>query len=211
MTAKVITIAQQKGGAGKTTLAAHLAVAFAKAGQRVALLDIDPQGSLAEWFKTRSAAPIANAHPLHVYDISGWRVAGEVTRLKSQHDLVIIDSPPHAETDAKVAVRAADLVLIPIQPSPMDVWATAPTVKLAEAERVPILIVLNRVPPRGKIVDLMRQELAAKKLPVAAAAVGNRIAFAASMLEGRSVIEQDPRSAGAEEIGRLTQEIRAQL
>jgi chromosome partitioning protein len=211
MAAKVLTVAQQKGGAGKTTLAAQLAVAFAQQGRRVALVDIDPQGSLAQWFRVRSDASHPGAAALHVSEVSGWRAAGEVSTLKNSHDLVIIDSPPHAETEAKVAVRAADLVVIPIQPSPMDVWATAPTVKLAESENVPAILVLNRVPPRGRIVETMRQRLTADRLTVAAATLGNRIAFAASMLEGRTVLEQAPRSTGAAEIRALADEIAARL
>ncbi len=207
MSAKVLTIAQQKGGAGKTTLAAHLAVAFAKGGRRVALVDIDPQASLGTWFEIRARAPSPQAAPLHFSAVSGWKTATEVDRLKRQHDLVIIDSPPHAETEAKVAVRAADLVLVPVQPSPMDIWATAPTLELARSERVPVLVVLNRMPPRGKIIEVMRAKLADQNLTVAAASIGNRVRFAASMLEGRTVIEQEPRSAGALEVIRLADEI----
>jgi chromosome partitioning protein len=211
MAAKVITVAQQKGGAGKTTLVAQLAVAFAQMGRRVALVDIDPQGSLAAWFRVRCDGSHPGAAALHVSEVSGWRTAGEVATLKNSHDLVIIDSPPHAETEAKVAVRAADLVVIPIQPSPMDVWATAPTVKLAESENVPAILVLNRVPPRGRIVETMRQRLAGDGLTVATTALGNRIAFAASMLEGRTVLEQAPRSTGAAEVRALADDIAARL
>lgn len=211
MPAKVLTIAQQKGGAGKTTLAAHLAVAFSRAGRRVALVDIDPQASLGAWFEVRAGAPSPHAVPLHFSSVSGWKTATEVDRLKRHHDLVIIDSPPHAETEAKVAVRAADLVLVPVQPSPMDIWATAPTIELARAERVPILVVLNRVAPRGRLVEAMRARLRDQELPVAAAALGNRIRFAASMLEGRTLVEQAPKSTGAQEVIRLAEEIGEKL
>jgi chromosome partitioning protein len=207
----VLTIAQQKGGAGKTTLAAHLAVAFARAGRTVALVDIDPQASLGAWFAIRDHAPSPHAAALRFASVSGWKTATEVDRLKRHHDLVIIDSPPHAETEAKVAVRAADLVLVPVQPSPMDVWATAPTIELARAERVPVLVVLNRVPPRGRIVETMRATLADQGLTVAAASIGSRVRFAASMLEGRTVVEQDPKGSGAQEILRLADEIAGKL
>ncbi|MGF1641418.1 MAG: ParA family partition ATPase [Rhodospirillales bacterium] len=207
MAAKVLTIAQQKGGAGKTTLAAQLAVAFRIAGRRVALMDIDPQASLADWFRVRGEGAAGGLQPLDLVDVAGWRAASEVERLKRGYDLVIIDSPPHAETEAKVAVRAADLVLVPIQPSPMDVWATRPTMDLAAAAKVPVLVVLNRVPPRGRIVDLMRARMAADALPVAQAAIGNRIAFAAAMLEGRTVLETAPRGRAAAEIRALADEI----
>ena len=138
-------------------------------------------------------------------------MAADVDRMKSRHDLVIIDSPPHAETEAKAAIRTADLVLVPIQPSPMDIWATAPTLALARSERVPVLLVLNRMPPRGRLIEQMRAKLEAEGLPVAAATIGNRIAFAASMLEGRSTLEQAPRSAAAMEISALANEIASRL
>ncbi len=211
MAAKVLTIAQQKGGAGKTTLAAQLAVAFAAAGRRVAVIDIDPQRSLAAWHKVRGDSKPAAAHPLHLTEIAGYRVTNEISRLLHGHDLLIIDSPPHAETEAKVAIRAADLVVVPVQPSPMDVWAIKPTLDLAKAEKVAVLVVLNRVPPRGKIIETIRAMLAADALPVAGASIGNRLAFASSMMAGRAVVETDPRSAAATEIRALAQEIGARL
>lgn len=210
MAAKVLTIAQQKGGAGKTTLAAHLAVAFANSGKRVGLIDIDPQASLSDWYKVRAGLPAA-ASPLSFAAVAGWKMAADVDRMKSRHDLVIIDSPPHAETEAKAAIRAADLVVVPVQPSPMDIWATAPTLTLARNERVPVLLVLNRMPPRGRLVEQMRAKLEADGLAVAAATIGNRIAFAASMLEGRSTLEQAPKGAAALEIKALADEITSRL
>ncbi|MCU0838814.1 MAG: ParA family protein [Rhodospirillales bacterium] len=209
--ARVLTIAQQKGGAGKTTLAAHLAVAFVRLGRRVALLDIDPQASLAAWFKLRSAHAKPKIDPLMLSEIAGWRLGTEISRLKAQSDLIIIDSPPHAETEAKIAVRSANLVLVPVQPSPMDVWATGPTVELARAAGVPVLAVLNRVPPRGTIVEQMRSALAAHHLAIATTVIGNRIAFAASMLAGQSILEHAPRAAAAREIKALAEEIAARL
>ena len=209
MAAKVITIAQQKGGAGKTTLAAQLAVAFAADGKRVAIVDIDPQASLADWHRLRNGAQVR--YPLDMSEVAGYRVSTELSRVKSSYDIVVVDSPPHAETEAKLAIRAADLVLIPVQLSPMDIWATGPTVQLARTAGVPVLLVLNRVPPRANIVQIMRAQLAEKELPVAQATIGNRVAFAESMLEGLTVLESDPRSAAAEEIEALRQEVTAAL
>jgi chromosome partitioning protein len=211
MAGKVLTIAQQKGGAGKTTLAAQLAVAFAAAGRKVALADIDPQASLATWHRTRQAAHGDGRHPLTLSAVAGWKAATEVSRLARSHDLVILDSPPHAETEAKTAVRLADLVLIPIQPSPMDLWATRPTTDLARAAGVPVLLVLNRVPPRGKLVEVMRKRLEEGELPVAAATIGNRLAFAASILDGLGVVETAHSSPAAAEILALAEEIGRRL
>jgi len=117
--ALVITVAQQKGGTGKTTLAANIAAALASSC-RVALLDIDPQKSLGRWHSLRRAR-LEQAAALAFSDISGWRLPAEIDRLKRGHDVLVIDSPPQLDTDARVAVRAADLVLVPIQPSLPDV------------------------------------------------------------------------------------------
>ncbi len=211
MTAKIITVAQQKGGAGKTTLVANLSVAFAVAGRRVAAIDVDPQGSLTAWSVARAAAPQRLRAEVACREIAGWRVGTEVGKLAREHDLILIDSPPHAETEAKAAVRAADLVLIPVQPSPMDVWATGATLALAGDARTALLVVLNRMPARGNVVAWIRDRMNEKELPVAATAIGNRVGFAASMIEGRSVIETAPRSAAATEIRALVEEIGGRL
>jgi len=206
MAGKIITVAQQKGGAGKTTLAAQLGVACAAGGRKVALVDIDPQASLGTWWRERNGTDAAR-HSVEVVEVAGYRVGNELTRLKRAFDLVIIDSPPHAETEARLAVRAADLVLVPVQPSPMDIWATQPTIELARSARKPVMVVLNRVPPRGKVVDQMRTRLTESGVPVAATAIGNRVAFAASMLDGAGVVETAARSTAADEIRALGGEI----
>ena len=205
MAAKVITVAQQKGGAGKTTLAAHLAVALAQKGKSVAAVDIDPQGSLSRWLEVRQEAGIEEP-ALTASRIQGWRTAGEVEKLAGSHDFVLIDSPPHMETEARIAVRAASLVVVPIQPSPMDLWATAPTVTMADDEGSTCLLVLNRVPPRARLVEELTPE--AKKLgaKLARTTVGNRIALASSMMKGKGVTE-GPKSRAAEEIAALAREV----
>ena len=116
--AVVITVAQQKGGTGKTTLAANIAAALA-ADRRVAILDIDPQKSSARWIGLRGA----RAPSLTSSDLSGWRLAAELDRLRDTHDVVVIDTPPRIDTDARIAIREASLVLVPVQPSPPDLWA----------------------------------------------------------------------------------------
>jgi chromosome partitioning protein len=207
MSGRVITIAQQKGGAGKTSLAAHLAVAWAAEGRTVALLDIDPQESLTEWWRRRLESK--GAGRLSLKTVAGWRAASDVDRLRREADIVVIDSPPHAETAARVGVRSADLVLIPVQLSPMDVWATRPTIDMATRERVPVLVVANRVPPRGRLPDEMRAELERDRLPMASAQLGNRTLFAASLSEGLGVTEAAPSSPAAQEITALAAEVLA--
>ncbi len=205
MPARVIAIAQQKGGAGKTTLAAQLAVAWA-AKKSVAVMDIDPQGSLSAWHGIRAESP-KDLSPIHLSDVSGWRVGTELDRLKNNYDIVIIDCPPHAETETKNAMRASSLVVIPVQPSPMDVWATGPTAAFAAEQGTDVRLVLNRLPPRSRLVDMVQDMLKDKSFKVARNALGNRVAFAASMMEGKGVTESEPSSAAAEEIAALAKEL----
>ena len=205
MAAKVVAVAQQKGGAGKTTIAAQLAVTWTAQRKRVALLDVDPQRSLSFWGAERERGGIKG--PPAVLGIQGWRLATEIDRLKSEFDLLVIDTPPHADSDARVAARAAALILVPLQPSPMDLWATAPTLELARREKGRALLVLNRVPARARLVETVTARIAAEGMPLAEARLGNRSAFAASMLEGKGVTESHPRSAAAEEVAALAAEI----
>lgn len=204
MVAKIITIAQQKGGAGKTTLAAHLAVAWAASGRRkVAIIDIDPQGSLTQWHQQRESRTGAGQTGLTCAAISGWRVRSEIDRLTRNHDLIIIDSPPHTDTEARTAIRAADLVVIPLQPSPMDVWATSATINICKQERVPVKMVLNRVNPQAKLTEAISGEM----IGLTANRFGNRVAFAGSLIEGYGVTEYAPTSPAAEEVRALAKEI----
>ena len=205
MAAKVLAIAQQKGGAGKTTIAIQLGVAWACQGLRVAAFDVDPQGSLIAWYGFRKTMGLDT--PLVAVDVQGWKLSTEIDRMKGSYDVLIIDTPPHAETDARVAVRAASLILVPLQPSPMDLWATKPTLELARREKNRSLLVLNRVPARGKLADIIRGKIAEEGMPLADSPLGNRSAFAASMMEGKGVVETQPKGAAAREIRGLADEI----
>lgn len=207
MAARILTVAQQKGGAGKTTLAAHLAVAYTAMKKRVVAVDIDPQQSLSRWYALRRERLGDAAAGVLVSATEGWRARGEIERVAAGRDVVIIDSPPHAETEARIAIRAADLVVVPVQPSPMDLWATRPTLDLAAAERVPALIVFNRVLPRANLTEIMAAQAEELGARVARARLGNRVAFAAALAEGKAVGESQPRGRAAQEIAALAKEI----
>jgi chromosome partitioning protein len=211
MSGRVITIAQQKGGAGKTTLAVQLGTVWRQQGRSVAMLDIDPQASLFAWFGERRRRGDDAEGGLVVQGLSGWRLTSEVRRFRDDFDVVLIDSPPHAESEARTAVREADLVLVPCQPNALDLWATAPTLELADRERTQALIVLNRVPPRGRAADAVREEIHRRGWPAATAALGNRQAFAASIAEGAGVVEAAGRSAAASEATALADEVLKRL
>jgi chromosome partitioning protein len=207
----IIALAQRKGGAGKTTLAAHLAVGWAQAGRRVAVLDIDPQGSLSRWAELRRAVSVASDAAIDIEALSGWKLGIVLARLRGARDLVILDTPPHAESDARAAIRAADLVVIPVQPSPMDLWATEATLEAARAEKRPVLLVLNRVAPRARLTQDIAIALADTGARLACARLGNRTAFAASIAAGLGVAEYEPGGAAAEELRALRTEIETTL
>ncbi|HTZ35140.1 MAG TPA: ParA family partition ATPase [Stellaceae bacterium] len=206
MAARVITIAQQKGGAGKTTLAAQLAIAWALAGRRLALLDIDPQASLAAWAELRRRR-LGETLGFEFAALAGWRAGEWVERRAREAEIVIVDSPPHAELETRIALRAAGLVLVPLQPSPLDLWATAATVRLAREEGRPMLAVLNRVPARSSLVAGTAAELARDGVPLAAARLGSRVAFAQAMARGSGVSETAPAGPAAAEFAALAAEL----
>jgi chromosome partitioning protein len=207
MPGTIVTIAQQKGGAGKTTLAIHLGLAWAASGRRVAIIDIDPQASLSTWFRLRNERRGTGSTPIEALAVSGWRVTAEVERQAREHDIVLIDSPPHAETEARIAVRAGKLVLVPVQPSPMDLWATKPILDLARAEKTPVLLVLNRVPSRAKLTGAVLEAFKALNVPLAEAQIGNRVALAAAINEGQGILEYQRSSTAAREITALAEEL----
>lgn len=202
----IITVAQRKGGAGKTTLAAQLAAAFLSMKKSVATVDIDPQGSLTRWAEVRRQT-LGDDDKLTHMQATGWRTGREVEALAREHQYVFVDSPPHAETDARWAIRAADLLLIPIQPSPMDVWATQATLMLARSEGVPTLVVPNRVPPRSNMAEGIVENLDQLGSDVSRIRLGARVAYAESMLSGRGVVETNRLSTAADEISALAREL----
>ena len=120
---------------------------------------------------------------------------------------MLIDSPPQIDTDARLAIRAADLVLIPVQPSPPDIWAAEGTLKLAEAERRTARVVLNRVPAASRLRASVEADIAARRLPLLRTALGNRTSFALAFAAGLGITEAEPRSTAAAELRGLISEL----
>lgn len=219
--AKVITIAQQKGGAGKTSLAAHLAAYWAsnnngipKNGamrdepdhRSITLVDLDPQGSLSTWYQTREEKGV-DLDAISLRTGAGWKVNSEIQSAQKDSDLIIIDSPPHSETSTRIGIRHADIVVVPLQLSPMDIWATRSTMDLIKKERRPVLMVFNRVPARGKLAANLKDRLQGEDLPIARSTLGNRTAYASSLMTGKGVTETEPSSVAATEIRDLAEEL----
>ncbi len=201
----VVAVAQQKGGSGKSMIAASLAAE----GRRVALLDTDPQGSATRWHEERQRHGAGRTTPFFFDRPSGWRVPIALDRLRREQDVIVPDTPPHAGTDAKAAIRSADLVLMPLQPSPADLWASDGTRRLAAEERRPLRVLLNRVPAQGKMRDRVAPVLAEQEVPLLEQTLGNRAQFGAAFLDGLSVTEAAPRSTAAAEMRALAAAIAA--
>jgi chromosome partitioning protein len=212
MTGRIVTIAQQKGGAGKTTVSVHLAVAWSRMkGKSVALVDVDPQGSLGEWFEARERTLGEDKAGLEFRTASGWGARREAQRLTRDYDFVVVDTPPHADLDAKPAIEAADLVIVPVQPTPVDLWATRSTLELLSDRGPPGVIVLNRVPPRGRLTGEMIAAIEEFGGDIAKSTLGNRILYAACLGEGMTVMEMARTGKAAAEVDALAREIAKRL
>ena len=212
MTGKIITVTQQKGGSGKTTLAAHIAVACTKHHKlKVAILDTDPQGSLGRWFMTRADRANGSGADLTFRTASAWGARYEAQGLARDHDIVVIDTPPKMGVDGRPAIETADLVIIPVAPSPVDMWATEPTIDMAKTEKKPTLIVLNRANARARLTGRIAQALQELGVTAAKTMIGNRIIFASCMGDGGTVMEAERAGLAAHEIGKLSDEIIAAL
>jgi chromosome partitioning protein len=210
MAGLTLTVAQQKGGSGKTTLAVHLAVHFLLQGRSVALLDTDPQGSLGRWFMTRVERS-AGAPGMEFSTASAWGVGYEAGKLRKSHDLVIVDTPPKADSDLRPALREADLVLVPVAASALDIWATEAVLDLVDRARKPGLTVLNRARPGTRIFAETVAQMQALPSPMADTALGNRVIYAESMGEGFGVSERMRSGPAAAEIASLAGEVDRRL
>ncbi|SHJ21166.1 chromosome partitioning protein [Palleronia salina] len=205
--AHVITVAQQKGGSGKTTLAVNLAVALVRAGHSVAVLDTDPQGSLGRWFMARREAGIED---LDFATASAWGVSYECDKLKKTNDFVIIDTPPKVDSDLRPALRATDLVLVPVATSQVDLWAVDSILDLAERIRKPAMVVLNRFKSGTRVSDEIDGLLSERELTRAKTVLGNRVVYVETLGQGRGVLERG-KGAWSTEVESLRDEIIAAL
>src|SRR5215218_1021417 len=196
---RTIALINQKGGVGKTTVALHLAAAFWQHGHNTLILDLDPQASAAEWHDAR---PIEMPH---VESIQPARLAKVVEHAREiATGVLILDTAPHAEATAIEAARCADLVLVPCQPSIMDLRAMRKTVDLLKLVRVPAFGVLNSVPPYSIIGDEAAEAIKTDLgLPVCPVRLGDRVAYNRCLITGQVAQEFEPQGKAAREIEQL--------
>lgn len=195
---KIVAIISQKGGAGKTTLAVHLATAAVAAGRTAAVIDLDPQATAASWGDRRTAdAPEV--------------VSGQAVRLpalikaaeENGADFLVLDTAPNADQAASLAARAADLVLIPCRPAAFDLEAIETTLLLAKTTGKPAYVVLNAVPPRNATGEEAASGLAARGAQVAPHQLTHRAAFTHGVIDGRTAQEFEPQGKAAKEVDQL--------
>lgn len=202
----IITLSSLKGGTGKTSLSVHLAHAIALSGNRVILIDADPQASASDWAAARDDKP-----PFPVVGMARDTLHRDLDELTKDYAHAVIDTPPRVSALARSAILAADLVLIPVQPSSYDVWAAAETVKLIEEAQqfkpdIKAAFVINRRIVNTSLGSEVAAALADYSPPVLESAIAQRIGFAEASA-GYTVLEDAPKSAAANEIRALADNV----
>ncbi len=183
---KIITFAQEKGGSGKTSIAAHFALALSKKSLKCALIDIDPSENLFNWYKLRTKSDIN--FPCLATNI--WNLGDEIKNLQNNHklDIIVIDTAPHNPLDKQMALKFSDLAIIPVQPSILDVDVTHRTLKMVSNDRIPHRILWNRILGDYSVM-LNFPKINAHRLTTI---IPNHASIPDSMLTGQTIIEKDP-------------------
>jgi len=204
---KVITFSNQKGGSGKSTLSANLAVLWSNSGYKVAVIDADPQKSLTYWLSERKKYYGDDDIGINFYNFDIRNLTEEVKKIKRKYDFIIIDSPPAITFETLQIIKASNGVFVPVQPSPLDLMATLPFLQIAREEKKKPLIILNRVMPRVKLTDAMILRLRYSGAKIARSRISSKVIFAESFAVGRGVIDINVTSDAAKEIINVGNEI----
>lgn len=205
---QVIAVLNQKGGAGKTTIATHLARALQLAGADVLLVDSDPQGSARDW------AAVRDDQPVPVVGFDRPTIERDLKSVASGKDFVVIDGAPQAADLAVSAIKAANFILIPVQPSPYDIWATADLVELVKQRievtdgKLKAAFVVSRAIKGTKIGAEVAEALGGYGLPVLESRITQRVSYPSTAASGTTVCDAEPGGDAASEIMALANEIK---
>ncbi|HHK7933983.1 TPA: ParA family partition ATPase [Serratia marcescens] len=208
---QVIAVLNQKGGAGKTTIATHLARALQLAGADVLLVDSDPQGSARDW------AAVREDQPVPVVGIDRPTIERDLKSIATKKDFVVIDGAPQAADLAVSAIKAANFILIPVQPSPYDIWATADLVELVKQRievtdgKLKAAFVVSRAIKGTKIGAEVTEALSGYGLPVLESRITQRVSYPSTAAGGTTVIDAEPGGEAAREVQALANEIKQLL
>ncbi len=205
---KTLAIVSQKGGVGKTTIAVHIAVAAASAGYSVAIIDLDPQATAAQWADWRNAASGegegGNENPV-VVAAPHARLAPTIKEAEKMGvDLIILDSPPAADSAAVAAAKMADLVLIPTRASAFDLHAIKTTAELVRVAQKPSSVLLNAVPARANsLIEEVATVIHSLNLNIAPVCLVDRAALRHAVINGQTAAEYEPNGKAADEVNKL--------
>ncbi len=197
---KVISFSNQKGGSGKTTLSANLAVLWSNSGYKVAVIDADAQNSLTYWLEARKKYYGEDDIGITSYNFDVRNLKEEIKQIKRKYNFIIIDSPPSITFDTIQIIKVSDRVFVPVQPSPLDLLATVPFLNLVKQEKKNPIIFLNRVMPRARLTDAMILRLRYAGAKIARSRISSKVLFAETFFVGRGVIDISVTSDAAKEI-----------
>jgi chromosome partitioning protein len=202
----IISLVNQKGGVGKTTVAVNMASGLAEAEHRILIIDSDPQGSVIQW------QSIADRNEFDVLHLPSPQLKKEIKSLRRRYDHIVIDSPPAIEDITRTVIEVTNLALIPIAPSPLDIWSSQETIELVNTlgkrfRKLEAKILIYRKIPGTRLGKEAREAMQSYNLDILSSEISQRIVFVESMIAGLSVLQFAPKSVAADEIRNLCKEV----
>lgn len=204
---KIIAFANQKGGSGKTTLSANLAVLWANSSYKVAVVDADAQKSLTHWNESRKKYYGEEPTGIDSHTFDARNLKEDLKKIKKKYDFIIIDSPPSITFETIQIVKFSDRIYVPVQPSPIDLMATIPFLNICSQERKKTTVILNRVMPRAKLTEAMIMRLRYAGAKIARSRISGKIIYAETFSVGRGVVDISVTSDSSKEIINIGNEI----